>query len=79
MDTKNNDRPVVDLFRPEDAPAIVRCYREIYGENFPMTYVYDAGKVVEHNQGEDHYTVVGRLPDGDIAGIVGLFRSAPNP
>ena len=79
MDTKNIMHPVVDLFRPEDAPGIVRCYREVYGDNFPISYVYDAARIVEQNRGEDHYTVVGRLPDGDIAGLCALFRTAPNP
>ena len=48
------------LFRPEDAPGIVDCYREVYGDTFPVRYVYDAGAIVERNSEGGQYTLVVR-------------------
>lgn len=31
----------VDLFRPEDAEGVARIYHAIYGDTFPIDYVYD--------------------------------------
>lgn len=32
---------IVRFFCPEDAHGVVALYREIYGDNFPFTAVYD--------------------------------------
>ncbi|NCC25656.1 MAG: GNAT family N-acetyltransferase, partial [Deltaproteobacteria bacterium] len=64
---------VLGLFRPEDAPGIVECYREVYGESFPLPYVYDPEAIAERNaQGKQHMLVV-RDTDGRVAGLIGLF------
>lgn len=60
------------LFRPEDAPGIADCYRAIYGEGFPMRYVYDHGAITEKNTKGGQYTLVVRDGHGQIAGLIGL-------
>ncbi len=67
------------LFRPEDALGIALANYETYGDAFPLEYVYDPEEIVRRNATDDHYTVVARTPGGDVVGLCGLFRNAPNP
>ncbi len=69
----------VGLFRPEDAPGISLAYLETYGETFPIGHVYDPEEVVRRNASDDQYTVVARTMRGNVVGLAGLFRHAPNP
>lgn len=66
-----------DLFHPEDAEGVARLYYAIYGDSFPIDYVYDPERIREANLTEDLYHVVGRTESGDIVGVMALFRSAP--
>lgn len=68
---------IVDGFRPEDAEGIARIYHAIYGDTFPIDYVYDPERIREANQTRDLYHVVGRTESGDVVGVMALFRSAP--
>lgn len=63
---------IVGKFRPGDAPGMVECYRETYGDSFPMRYVYDAQAIVERNGPGGQYTLVARTPQGRVAGCAGL-------
>jgi len=67
------------LFRPEDAQGIALAYYETYGDTFPLDHVYDPEEIVRRNATNDQYTVVARTPKGEIVGLFGLFRHAPNP
>ncbi|MDD3313496.1 hypothetical protein [Pseudodesulfovibrio sp.] len=67
------------LFTPEDAPEISRFYRETYGDDFPIKYVYDPAEIVRRHDGVNHRTAIVRDGDGLIAGMGSLFRLAPNP
>ncbi len=66
-------------FRPEDAEGVARLYYSIYGENFPLDYVYDPAQIAAANAGPDLHHYVARTPSGEIIGITALFRVAPNP
>lgn len=66
-----------DLFRPEDAEGIARIYYAIYGDTFPIDYVYDPERIREANLTDDLFHVVGRTESGDVVGVMALFRSAP--
>jgi hypothetical protein len=68
----------VDYFRPEDAPGVARLYHAVYGEMFPVDYVYDPAELIRINKGDDLFQVVGRTPRGDVVGLYALFRSAPS-
>jgi hypothetical protein len=67
----------VDYFRPEDALGVARLYYAVYGEMFPIDYVYDPEAIVSINEGDDLFQAVGRTPQGDVVGLYALFRSAP--
>ena len=69
----------VSLFEPADALGVSLCYYEIYGAAFPIEHVYDPDEVARRNATEDQYTAVARTPKGEIVGLAGLFRHAPNP
>ncbi|MCB2215213.1 GNAT family N-acetyltransferase [Desulfofustis glycolicus] len=78
-DRKLQEGFTLGLFRPEDAPGIVDCYREVYGDSFPVRYVYDPEAIVKRNSGSEQYTLVVRDPAGLIVGLVGLFAIDGNP
>ncbi|WP_353115464.1 GNAT family N-acetyltransferase [Nitratidesulfovibrio sp.] len=69
----------VGLFRPEDGEGVALLYYAIYGENFPLDYVYDPDRVRAANAARDLYQYVGRTPGGEVVGISALFPAAPNP
>ncbi len=67
----------VDFFRPQDAEGVARLYLAVYGEDFPIDYVYDPAAIVEANAGPDLHQVVVRTERGEVVGAASLFRSAP--
>ncbi|UZP68121.1 GNAT family N-acetyltransferase [Desulfovibrio mangrovi] len=69
----------VGLFREEDAQGIALAYLEIYGDSFPIEHVYDPAEITRRNASDDQYTIVARTMSGDVVGLAGLFRHAPNP
>jgi len=66
-------------FRPEDALGVALAYLEAYGDVFPLEYVYDPAEIARRNATGDLHTVVARTPRGEVVGLFGLFRPAPNP
>jgi GNAT superfamily N-acetyltransferase len=76
-DTKSDaprEKVVIDLFQPADAAGVSECYRAIYGDAFPLSYVYDPDEIAARNAGNDQFTVVARIPSGKIIGLIGIFR-----
>ncbi len=73
-DRKLDNGFVLGMFRAEDAQGISLCYREMYGDSFPMRYVYDPEAIIERNAGSEQHTLVVRDPDGRVAGLAGLFQ-----
>ena len=69
----------IELFRPEDALGVALAYYETYGDTFPLEHVYDPKEIIRRNATDDQYTVVARTPRGEVVGLFGLFRHAPNP
>jgi len=69
----------IDLFRPEAALGVALAYYETYGDTFPLEHVYDPEEIIRRNATDDQYTVVARTPRGEVVGLFGLFRHAPNP
>jgi hypothetical protein len=74
-----NDEFRITLFTPEDAPDVSRFYRETYGDDFPIKYVYDPAEIARRYDGVHHRTAIVRDGGNGIAGMGSLFRCAPNP
>lgn len=69
----------IGLFKPEDALGVALAYYEIYGESFPIKHIYDPEEITRLNKTEDQYTVVAKTLRGEVVGLAGMFRNAPNP
>ena len=69
----------VDYFRPEDAEGIVRLFRAVYGEHYPIRLFYDPEAIIAANVEGRYYSIVARTDEGDVIGVDHLFRSAPYP
>jgi hypothetical protein len=67
----------VDFFRPEDGPGVVRLFRVVYGDDYPIKTFMDPQRLVEENAARRTLSSVARTPKGDIVGHVALVRSAP--
>ncbi|MGL1930928.1 MAG: GNAT family N-acetyltransferase [Desulfotalea sp.] len=78
-DIEPNQDVTIGLFRPEDAQGVSLAYLETYGDSFPIEHVYDPEEVIRRNETDDQYTVVARTARGEVVGLTGFFRHAPNP
>jgi hypothetical protein len=67
----------VGRFGPADAEGVAQLYHAVYGETFPVDYVYDPVRIREANEGPDLHQVVARNESGDVVGLSALFRVAP--
>ena len=68
----------VGLLRSEDADGVVRLFRSVHGEEYPIKIFYDPIKLIKANEEGDYYSVVAKSKHGEIIGIHNLFRSAPS-
>lgn len=69
----------IEPFVPGDAEDIAVCYRDIYGDSFPLRYVYDPGQIIARFDGKNHLALVARTRDGEFAGVGAIFRIGHNP
>ena len=70
----------LDIFRPEDAEGIVKLYRAVYGEDYPVKAVYDPQQLIRQNEAGEAWRVVARSSNGEVIGHVAFYRSSPpNP
>ena len=65
----------VDMFRPEDALGVARCFYTVYGDSYSIDTVYSPASLIEANATGNLYSVVARTPKGDVVGYCALFRS----
>jgi len=69
----------VDLFRPEDAEGVVRIFRSVYGEGYPVRTYVEPLLLIEENAARRTISSVARTPRGDVVGHNALFNSAAHP
>ena len=67
----------IDLLRPEDAIGVVRLFRTVYGEGYPIPAFVDPEELIRANAEKRIISSVARTPSGDIVGHNAMFRSAP--
>lgn len=67
----------VGSFRPEDADGIVRLFRAVYGEGYPIRLFYDPAAVTAANREGQYYSIVARTASGEVIGVTHLYLSAP--
>ena len=48
----------VRRFKPEDAVGVAACFREAYGESYPLKAVYDPRLIIEQNRSGRHLAAV---------------------
>lgn len=74
---QDQDPFTVDYFRPEDAEGIVRLFRAVYGEAYPIRLFYDPAAIIAANEDGRYYTICARTAAGEIVGVMHLHHSAP--
>ena len=68
----------IDLFRADDAEGVVRLFRAIYGDAYPIATFTDPHLLVAANEAKETISCVARTPKGDIIAHVAIFQSAPH-
>jgi len=69
----------VDRFRPEDAEGVVRLFRTVYGDKYPVPTFLQPKLLLEENAAGRTISSVARTPKGDIIGHNALFNSTAHP
>ena len=77
-DIETGQSYVFDLFRPEDAEGVVRLFKTVYGEGYPIKTFIDPKLLIEENGAGRTISSVARTPKGDIVGHNAIFCSAPH-
>jgi hypothetical protein len=67
----------IDLLRPEDATGVVRLFRTVYGNGYPVQAFVDPQELIRANAEKRIISSVARTPRGDIVGHNAMFASAP--
>lgn len=81
----DNDKPMpqeqepfsVGGFRPGDADGIVRLFRAVYGEGYPIRLFYDPAAITAANREGRYYSICARTASGEVIGVTHLYLSAP--
>ncbi|MCL5123727.1 MAG: hypothetical protein M1511_04355 [Deltaproteobacteria bacterium] len=66
-----------EQLKPEDAEAVVACFRSVYGDEYPIKIFYDAQSLVRANREAEYLTIVAKTATGNIVGVGNFVRSAP--
>jgi len=69
----------ISLISPQDALGVARLTYSIYGDQHPFDYVYDPAEIGRLYASGTQYAVVARSGQGDVLGMIGLYRCAPWP
>ena len=64
-------------FRKEDAEGLVRLFRRVYGELYPIRLFYDPLAIIKANEEGRYKSIVARTAQGKVIGATHLSRSAP--
>lgn len=63
----------------QNAAYVAGVFRAIYGDDFPVDYVYDAGRLLAEIAGGRLAAALARDVEGHPAGYVSCYTCAPNP
>lgn len=69
----------VDSFRPEDAPGVVRLFRAVYGDSYPIRTYLDEKLLIAENGAGRTISSVARTARGEVVGHSAFVNSAPYP
>lgn len=61
-----------------NAARIAGVFRALYGDNFPMSYVYDADRLLDELAGGRLIAALACDAGGDAVGYISCYRCAPN-
>jgi len=78
---ENVEEPVSSLeiraFRPDDAAGVVKLFKAVYGDGYPIRLFYDTDAIIKANEVGENHAIVARSSSGEVIAMVNLFRSAP--
>ena len=66
----------IDIFRPQYADGIVRCFQAVYGEGYPIKAFYDPQALEREFKEGNLYPVVAIKDGRDIIGVMAIYRSS---
>jgi hypothetical protein len=69
----------VQRFEPGDAEGVVRLFKSVYGDGYPVRTYVEPDLLIRENKAGRTISSVARTPRGDIVGHNAMFNSAPHP
>ncbi len=79
LDIEPGQPCAVRRFEPRDAYGVVRLFRSVYGDGYPVKTYMSPELLRSENEALRVISSVAVTPRGDVVGHNSLFRSAPNP
>ncbi len=68
---------VIERFSPEFAKGVTECFRQVYGDGYPIDTYINPEKLIEENRARRVISIIARTVKGDVVGHVSLFNSDP--
>jgi len=66
----------IRAFQPDDAAGVVKLFKAVYGDGYPIKLYYDADALTKANEDGENHSIVARNSAGEVIAIENLFRSA---
>lgn len=67
----------VGAFEPADAEGIVKLFKSVYGDGYPIKLFYDPDALTKANAAGEYHSIVARSSAGEVMAVEHLFQSAP--
>jgi hypothetical protein len=75
---KPGQEVVIERFTPEFAEGVVNCFKQVYGEGYPIDTYIDPEKLIEENNAKRVISIITRTVNNEVVGHLSLFNSNPN-
>lgn len=69
---------VIERFTPEFAEGVTKCFKQIYGEGYPIDTYINPEKLIEENKKKRVISIITRTVNNEVVGHLSLFNSNPN-
>ncbi len=68
---------VIERFKPEYAVGVTKCFKQVYGDGYPIDTYIEPEKLIEENKAKRVISIIARTINGEVIGHGALFNSNP--
>ncbi len=74
---KPGQKVILEQFTPKYAEGVTKCFKQVYGEGYPIDTYTNPEKLIEENKAKRVISIIARTVNGDVVGHAALFNSNP--